>query len=236
MPINKIIVKGDDVVNPESYRSLWNESFSSFIARLVSDVFNPLSLPPVLFGISLLVIGARFPEIIGAFLIALLFFTAIPMVILLYFRSKRYIQNFDITNRDERIKPFLITIISYAIGFFVFQNWFSYKYFFPEYFTICYIINTIIGAVITMKWKISIHAAGMATFGSILLFLYEYRLIHNDFSLSHFFLWSSLILIPIIMWSRVRLNKHTITQTIAGASIGFIITYLELIIMVNQKI
>jgi len=36
------------------------------------------------------------------------------------------------------------------------------------------------------------------------------------------------LLIPLVMWSRVKLKKHTISQVLAGVLAGIILTYVQL--------
>ncbi len=217
----------------ESYLSKRHESFTSLAARYISDAFNPLILPPVLFAISLYLTGYEHRQILSIFLIALLFFTIIPILIIYFFKSRNYIRNFDISDLQERKRPFIVIIFSYVLGFLFFLKWFDTGHLLPVYLTICYIVNALIGFLITTKWKISIHSAGIASFSSALFFFHNFQIIHNDFFLGQIIIWLSFILIPIIMWARIHLKEHTFAQTLAGALIGFTITYLQLSIMMR---
>lgn len=227
------MIPENQVKSSESYLSKWQGSFVSLLPRAVSDTFNPLILPPLLFIISLFLTGYGHHEIFPVFLISLLFFTVIPTLLIYYLRTKKYIQNYDISDRADRKIPFLIIIISYSLGFLVFSTWFSTVSQFPVFLTICYITNALIGFLITTKWKISIHSAGIASFCAVLFFLKDFHLMHDDIYLGNIFIWLSLILIPIIMWARVHLEEHTFIQTFIGALSGFFITYFELIIMIR---
>ena len=66
--------------------------------------------------------------------------------------------------------------------------------------------------VITLYWKISIHAVGV---------------IGPTMALSYaFWPWGLLfiLVLPPIVWSRYVLKKHTPAQLVAGALVGFVIT------------
>jgi membrane-associated phospholipid phosphatase len=61
---------------------------------------------------------------------------------------------------------------------------------------------------ITLRWKISVHcatAAGVATL--------VWALLGTPLPL--------LVGVPVIAWSRVRLRRHTLAQTVAGSLLGF---------------
>lgn len=217
----------------DSYLSKRYEFFLSLAARFISDTFNPLILPPLLFAISLYLTGYDHHQVISIFFTALVFFTIIPILIIFFLKNRNYIQNFDISNLAERKRPFIVIIFSYFLGFLFFLKWFDTGHLLPLYLTICYIVNALIGLLITTKWKISIHSAGIASFSSALLFFHHFQIIHNDFFLGQIFIWLSFILIPIIMWARIHLEEHTFAQTLAGALIGFAITYLQLSFMMK---
>ena len=65
---------------------------------------------------------------------------------------------------------------------------------------------------ITSRWKISVHAATAAaatTWSSLLL---ETPL-------------PALLIVPLVAWSRVRLRRHTVLQTVAGGVLGFVVFF-----------
>ncbi len=64
--------------------------------------------------------------------------------------------------------------------------------------------------VITLKWKISGHAAAVSTFSALCWLFYG--------SLAGFVF----ILIPIVIWARLRLQRHTPLQTLAGTVLGLL--------------
>jgi membrane-associated phospholipid phosphatase len=63
---------------------------------------------------------------------------------------------------------------------------------------------------ITLWWKISVHSAAAAGVATLI-----WSLIGATLPL--------LAGVVIIAWSRVRLRRHTVAQTIAGAALGFAI-------------
>ena len=79
-----------------------------------------------------------------------------------------------------------------------------------------YTINTGVATLITRYWKISVHGLSfgipIATFGMLL-------------SKKYFYLSS---LLPLLVYSRVKLKAHTISQVIAGFTLGLILTVLQI--------
>ena len=68
--------------------------------------------------------------------------------------------------------------------------------------------------MINTRWKISAHAASMAVFVTLLVRLFGLPLL------------PSTVGIPLMVWSRVRLQRHTLMQTIAGSLLGIIVFVL----------
>jgi len=85
-------------------------------------------------------------------------------------------------------------------------------------FAICVTLVAILGAlfIITLYRKISLHAAGITFFSFIIIVLFG-----RSF-------WPVLFLIPIVVWSRLYLLRHTKTQLVAGFFVTLIITSLIL--------
>jgi membrane-associated phospholipid phosphatase len=120
----------------------------------------------------------------------------------------------DITDRTKRTLPLSFAVCSYLIGFFVLLSMGA-----PALTTalmLIYSFNTLIILFINLSWKISIHTMGVA--GPTVALTYLFGLPGLLFGL----------LIPLVMWSRVKLKKHTISQVLAGGIAGIILTYVQL--------
>ena len=108
----------------------------------------------------------------------------------------------DITDRTKRTLPLFFAICSYLIGFFVLLSMGA-----PALTTalmFVYSSNTLIILFINLSWKISIHTMGVAGPTVALTFLFGFSGLLFG------------LLIPLVMWSRVKLKKHTISQVLAG--------------------
>ncbi len=120
----------------------------------------------------------------------------------------------DIPERKDRNYPLIMVILSYLIGAIV-----LYALNAPLITTILmfsYFSNTLIVFFINLYWKISIHAMGVA--GPTVALIYVFGPIGTLFA----------AIIPVVMWSRVYLKRHTIAQVITGLLLGFILTILQI--------
>ncbi|MGF7117286.1 phosphatase PAP2 family protein [Methanobacterium oryzae] len=141
----------------------------------------------------------------------------LPILLVLFLlknRSNGKEIDMDIPERADRHYPLLLVILTYIIGTIV-----LYTLNAPAITTVlmfCYFSNTLILFFINLYWKISIHAMGVA--GPSVALIYVFGLPGLIFSL----------IIPLVMWSRLYLKKHTFFQVIIGALLGVILTALQI--------
>lgn len=141
--------------------------------------------------------------------LCILFGTIFPILLVLFW-SKYVDTDPDISNKEDRPYPLLIGAILYFIGA-IFLHIFNAPAI-SICLIICYGINTFAVLLITFFWKISIHAIGTPGPTTGLMTAYNpYGAILG-------------LILPLVMWSRVKLEKHTINQVISGATLGFILT------------
>jgi len=141
----------------------------------------------------------------------------LPIVLVLFFlkaKSNGEEVDMDIPERTDRNYPLLLVIFSYIIGTII-----LYLVNAPAITTVlmfCYFSNTLILFFINLYWKISIHALGVA--GPSIAMIYVFGIPGAIFSL----------IIPLVMWSRIYLKKHTVPQVIIGATLGLVFTALQI--------
>lgn len=119
------------------------------------------------------------------------------------------ISDIHVPNREERLKPYLVTSAAAAAGWAICFAWPAPADF--RMWSAANCLQAILFMVITLRWKISLHsaAAGALTVLGIAAFNVYGLLI----ALS----------VPLVAWARVRLERHTYMQTVAGAALGAII-------------
>ena len=193
------------------------------IAKVISTITNPPILCIPLFLIISLVLSFNsgvfnLNKFISLEVVSLIFASLLPMAIIVFW-AKKLGTDKDISNRNDRFTPLIVGVISYFIGF-LFCLIFNLDYFLTL-LLLCYSINTGVVCIITVKWKISIHTTGLSgPVAALILLLGPIGALFG-------------ILYPILIWSRVILNKHTLAQAITGGVQGFFLTVLEIYLFMN---
>ncbi|WP_455645428.1 hypothetical protein [Methanosphaera sp.] len=131
--------------------------------------------------------------------------TIVPLLVMSFWIKYKGVDK-DFTDRKERGKPLLITVVFYFIGTYLL--WLIGANLLSCALMLCFGINALIIVLINIKWKISIHVIGLAGPIVALLFASQYG-------------WVFGLLIPIVIWSRLTLRKHTLSQLIGGLLYAF---------------
>ncbi|OGD44799.1 hypothetical protein A3K69_02440 [Candidatus Bathyarchaeota archaeon RBG_16_57_9] len=143
----------------------------------------------------------------------------LPLITVVYMLKRGIISDFYANDRDERLLPFMATIFSYTVGTVALMAVGA-----PEQIIAlmaCYLVNGVVLLLITTKWKISIHASGIASPVTALVYLLGTRLL------------PLFILFLPIAWARVELKAHDKKQVTAGAIISSVLTWLQMAIYVQ---
>ncbi len=116
-----------------------------------------------------------------------------------------------VTDKDKRPKFFIPALISYAMGALAFTLLGDGVL---AAFHLCYLTVTATIFLVSLKWKISIHTAGIA--GPTTFLVYYLGPVYTILYL----------LIPLAAWSRYKLRAHTIPQLVMGALVALIVTHI----------
>jgi len=129
-----------------------------------------------------------------------------PIGYLVWMVRKGKLTDLDVHLREQRGGPMIATLLGLGIAWLVLHFGGA-----PSYLKLLAgtsLIQTILLAMITLRWKISFHtstAAGMTVMVLSVLGKPAAPLV---------------ITVPLIAWSRVKLRHHTPAQTIAGTALG----------------
>jgi len=180
-------------------------------AVVVTHMFNPLVVAAFTFFLLLSALNVASALFVG---VCLMFGTFVPLAIMYLLSKRGLISDFFVSEKTERAKPFAGAILSYLAGSLT-----LYLLKAPPIITalmLCYAGNTLVMMLITRRWKISVHASGIAGPTTVLIE-----------SLGG---WASIFfafLIP-VAWARMRLKAHTPTQIVAGALVTIAATWVQL--------
>ena len=152
----------------------------------------------------------------AALLIAItsIFGCVLPLIMVLGLLKLDIIKDFYAYDKKTRFIPFLWTTLFYLLGVISLILVSS-----PPAVTAlmtCYFVNGIILMLITFKWKISIHASGITSPFTALVYL-----------LGGMMLPLLLVVIP-VAWARVELKAHTKMQVTVGAILSGLLTWVQM--------
>ncbi|QHC67453.1 phosphatase PAP2 family protein [Rathayibacter sp. VKM Ac-2759] len=180
-------------------------------ARIATEAFSPA----VLAVLVPVVVGARVadPPLLGVAwgALAALFVGVLPyLVIRLLMRSGRIRGDHHVPDRRERALPIGLALVSIAVGLVLLAALGAP----PAVTTFGLVTVAVVVAVgvVNLAWKLSGHAAVVATCAVVVLIAYGP--------------WSLVVTVPIALWtgwSRVRLGAHTPAQVLAGGLVGAVL-------------
>ena len=188
------------------------------IASATSVILNPMSNSSVAL-LLIIILGAGINDWHDVLILAvtILFATAFPVVILLALKQSGRVESLDVEDKTKRPRPLLIGVASYLLGFVALT--FLDAPLIARGLIFCYATNTFLVAMISIWWKVSIHAAGIA--GPLTALNIQFGWIVAPFYL----------LVFLVGAARVILDKHTIPQVIVGALIGVTLTATQLYLL-----
>ena len=180
------------------------------VAEWVSLAGSPFLLAALLLLIVSWHATHRVGPTLGWAALAGAFVTVGPLIVLVLAVNAGRVGNIHLDRRHERPWPMVMALGITIVGLTVL--WLLGA---PRLLLIL-LISTLVGGVIalliTLRWKISIHAGGAAGAATVMALLYGVQAL------------PLLIGVALIGWSRVALGKHTWPQVLAGAALSILIT------------
>jgi len=146
--------------------------------------------------------------------ITTLFGSVLPLVMVWGLLRLKVINDFYANDRATRTIPFLWSMIFYLLG-----TWALIAMNAPAAVTAlmaCYFVNGFVLLLITSRWKISIHASGITSPVTALVYL-----------LGSWMLPLFLMIIP-VAWARLELKAHDLKQIAAGALLSTLLTWIQM--------
>jgi membrane-associated phospholipid phosphatase len=187
------------------------------IAQITSYIFHPI-LMPVIGLVIILNSGIYSVELPADFrkylyLMTILCTLVLPLSflpVLLYFR---YVKEISLGERRERLIPLFFTTICFYTGYYFISRLSPVKVI--NLFLLSATLVVMLLLVISLFWKISIHAAGIGGITGLIMILSVAYTIDMTVLLS-----SALLISGFIIAARLALNTHTPLQLITGYVLG----------------
>lgn len=203
------------------------------LANAVSYVLNPLVFPPIAFALIDAHFGAGPAGVAWTFGVSAVFFCLVPLFYVLGMVRMGRAESLEVRRRERRFSAFVVGIVSYAVGALLLWRTVegpalplivAFASLFP--------LNTLVLLLINTRWKISIHMTSLAGFVGVLLFtaLTVWRDLPPDAeaALTLATVGPLVLLVPLLMWARVRVEAHTVGQVVAGAAFGLVVPQVQL--------
>lgn len=194
------------------------------LAHGVAYVLNPLVLPPILFGSVLMQFGAPPVEVGAVTASSLLLLTVLPVLLLGWMVRGGRAASFESFNREQRNLPYVFGIGCAAAALSGLIYLVDTARPVVVAVGVCVVLGAVLLALINLRWKISIHSAAAGGFAAALGFT-AYLSGTADEPMTMVLL---VILVPLVMWARVRTRSHTVGEVLAGAAFGIIVPLAEL--------
>jgi membrane-associated phospholipid phosphatase len=173
-------------------------------ARLISH----LTHPPIIAVVSIVLAAAATatPQawLLSAGYLALTL--VVPLAYVLWQVKRGALTDVQLQRREQRLKPYLIALVCMAVGVCIFRIGNAPRVL--QQVAIAGLGQMLVLFVVTLRWKISAHAAsiaGLAVLGCRLL------------GPAGVLVCAA---VPLVAWSRVRLGRHDAWQAVAGVCAG----------------
>jgi membrane-associated phospholipid phosphatase len=176
------------------------------LARAISTILAPttISVPMIL-----LVALYQARNVAGALvygITTLLFLSIGPFAYILLGVRLGKLSDVDVSRRSERVGPFVFGLFSVCLGWFALTLMHG-----PALLITVLLLTAVSGLVmmiITLWWKISLHASSLACAVTMLTVLYGAIML------------PTFALLVLVSWSRVVLRRHTLAQVVVGSLLG----------------
>lgn len=190
--------------------------------RVVSIVLHPLLMP--VFGILILFYSGTYlsfiPEAAKRMITLIVAggMFIIPLSLLPFFMYRKMISSVELTKRNERFVPLLVTAILYYFTFILLKN------LGVSHLILSMLLSALISIVLLMiigrKFNISLHAAGIAGLSGFLLALsLRYGLS------SPVVLYGSFLLTGLVGSVRLKQGAHRPPEIYTGYLVGFVCSF-----------
>ena len=189
------------------------EKFALYISR----VLNPMFVMGIVIVLVSLEASGSGIWIVLCVLIALFFTVFAPWLVVLYMRRRGEISELFIPERRDRLRP---------LFFFCTSSWMDVGILYlihapPALYAlmVCVAVLGTVALLITMQWKISLHAMGLWAACGVVIALYGS--------------WWAVAPAGLVSWARFVLQAHSVSQILVGGIVGAGVAFLIFGYMLN---
>jgi membrane-associated phospholipid phosphatase len=183
-------------------------------ARAISNILAPATISVPMILLVALYQASSVARALAYGALTLLFLSIGPFAYILVGVRLGKLSDIDVSRRSERVGPFIFSLISVCLGWFVLILTHG-----PTLLITVLLLTAVSGLIlmiITLWWKISLHASSLAGAATMLTALYGTIML------------PSFALLVLVSWSRVVLRRHTPAQVVAGSVLGIALSVVIL--------
>ncbi len=197
------------------------------VANILSVVAHPVFLP--VYGLLIIFNAPTFMVHLPLglkriiFMLATINMTVVPLAFMPLFKYRNVISSYQMETRKERIIPLAMGTMMYIITTVIF---FSYEI--PQLIKLFMLASSVLSLlilIITFRWKISIHSAGIGALLASVVVL-SFRMMTDLMPL----LIGILLISGILLSARLYLKAHKPVQVYSGFLLGFFSVFIVMMI------
>jgi membrane-associated phospholipid phosphatase len=182
------------------------------IARWISHVISPHIVGVVLTSMVSLQFSPDPVEVFEWLLILMPLIAAPPLAYLLWLVHKGALEDIYMPRRETRARPLTVLMVWLFICLGLIRYWEAPQI--VEIFVLSAMVLVSSLGLVTLFWKISFHGATITAAATATVMVAGYSA------------WPVILLVPLVGWSRIRLERHTLRQVIYGSLVGALIALI----------
>ena len=179
---------------------------SRLLAEAVSAAFSPPLVAALWLWFALDRVGEAHPRIHTSLFILLA--VGAPALYVVWLLRRGQVTDLDVSRREQRKRPMLVMAACSGVAWLLL--WIMGGSDATLILTGALTLQSALMLAVTLHWKISQHGAMSAWAGRLGWLLLGTPL--------------ALLVVPLVVWSRVRLGRHTLAEAVAGALLGLAIS------------
>lgn len=194
---------------PEMTDTPWDVSVARMVSRLAS--------PPLVMSAIMVALASRFGGSAWTWgMVYLLVAVLVPFSYLVVLVRRGLVTDLDVRLREQRTRPLLLTALCSALAFVLLLIGVAPL----PMVTVAasFLVQALAIYTITLRWKVSIHCAVAA-----------------GAAITVWALWGQPVVLLfglfLVAWSRVRLRRHSVFQTMVGALLGLSVSMVAFYIV-----
>ena len=195
------------------------------LSKAISYLFHPLLIPSL--GMLVLFNSGTYlsylPPDMKKWMLVIVFLCTyvVPLAFIPFFLYQRVIMNIQMSSRRERYVPLVVSFVLYMFCFYLIRR-ISIPHMYHS-FILSSLLSILAIMLINLRYKISIHMAGVGGLVALVGFLAFYLKVDLQF-----YLGVSVLLAGLIGTARIFLKAHTPGEVYAGFLTGFTVVLLTL--------